>query len=344
MAHLLCTVNAQDAAGLDRALGELRAGMREAGGVSIVHEEHARLLEGAREHFGYADGFAQPAVEGVSDEKARGGGVPEAEGRWRPLAAGEFVLGYEDEDSRVDPEHRLPTAPATPLGRNGTYMVWRKLHQDVALYRRALAEAAPLYEDGDEELLAAKVVGRWRNGTPLVRSPNAPQAGFHAAVAGANDFRYAAEDPAGRRCPIGAHIRRANPRDSLGFEGRLTFRHRMIRRGMPYGPPLPDGVTEDDGRERGLVFVSFQASISRQFESVQIQWLDDGNVFGLGDDRDFLLGDVSATAAGKMTIEGDPPFFLAGQRAFVVTRGGEYLFVPGMAALRALADGVLSPR
>jgi Dyp-type peroxidase family len=344
MAHLLCTVNAQDADGLDAALDQLREGMRTAGGVTIVHEEHARLLEGAREHFGYADGFAQPAVEGMSDEKARGGGVPEAEGRWRPLAAGEFVLGYEDEDSRVDPEHRLPTAPATPLGRNGTYMVWRKLHQDVASFRRALAEASRLYEDGDEERLAAKVVGRWRNGTPLVRSPHAPQPGFHAGAPGANDFRYAGDDPGGRRCPIGAHIRRANPRDALGFDGRLTFRHRMIRRGMPYGPPLPDGVTEDDGRERGLVFVCFQASISRQFEGVQTQWLNDGNLFRLGDDKDFLLGDSSAAGAGKMTIEGDPPFFLAGQRAFVVTRGGEYLFVPGMAALGALAGGALSPR
>jgi hypothetical protein len=112
----------------------------------------------------------------------------------------------------------------------------------------------------------------------------------------------------------------------------------MIRRGMPYGPVLPDGVLEDDGAERGLVFVSFQASIFRQFEGVQAPWINDGNIFGLGTDKDFLLGDASGS--GKMTIQGEKPFFLAPQQAFVVTRGGEYLFVPGISGLRAIADGV----
>jgi deferrochelatase/peroxidase EfeB len=150
------------------------------------------------------------------------------------------------------------------------------------------------------------------------------------------------------RCPVGAHVRRSNPRDALGaakgpggkvstFEGHLSFRHRMIRRGMPYGPPLPEGVTKDDGTDRGLVFVCFQASISRQFEGVQVQWLNAGNIFGLGHDRDFILG--SPDGKGKMTIQGKPPFFLAPQETFVRMRGGEYLFVPGMTALAALADG-----
>jgi deferrochelatase/peroxidase EfeB len=115
------------------------------------------------------------------------------------------------------------------------------------------------------------------------------------------------------------------------------MRHRMIRRGMPYGPPLAEGVTEDDGTARGLIFVSFQANIARQFEGVQGPWLADGNIFGLGHDRDYLLGDASGT--GKMTIQGRRPFFLAPQQPFVTTRGGEYLFVPGIAALRAIADG-----
>jgi Dyp-type peroxidase family len=296
--------------------------------VTVAYSLDARMLGGGlREHFGYADGFAQPAIEGATEDRTRGGGVPEADGGWRALAPGEFILGYEDEDSRVDPKRRLPSAPADPLGRSGTYMVWRKLHQDVALFRRTVARAAAGYPGGEEEL-AAKIVGRARDGTPLIASDD-PQ--------NSNDFRYDG-DPDGRRCPLGAHIRRSNPRDALGWEGRLSFRHRIIRRGMPYGEPLPDGATDDDREERGLVFVAFGASISRQFEGIQVQWLNDGNVFHLGHDKDYILGDSAATA--KMTIQGDPPYFLAPQPSFVTTRGGEYLFVPGITALAAIADGV----
>ncbi len=334
-AHVMLTVNGQTP---DQTKSELKrlAAEAEAGGARIVHQEDAALLQGAREHFGYADGFAQPAIEGVNEERANGGGVPLANGGWRPLALGEFVLGYPDEDSRDDPGRR-PSAPDDPLGRNGTYLVWRKLHQRVALFRQVLREAAQLYEDGDEQKLRAKVVGRWPNGTPLVSHPDGPLPDFDATDPDANEFRYAGSDPEGMRCPLGAHIRRSNPRDALGWEGRLSFRHRMIRRGMPYGPPLPEGA-EDDKRDRGLVFVCFNASISRQFESVQVQWLNSGNIFGLGLDKDFVLGDPAGT--GKMTVPGRPPFFLAPQRSFVTTRGGEYLFVPGLTALRAIADGV----
>jgi len=334
-AHVLLTINAQEADDHRRALGLMRDAMGAAGGLKIIYQQDTSLLKGAREHFGYADGFAQPAVEGASEAKAPGGGVPEKDGRWRALAPGEFVLGYPDEDTRDDPKRRLPAAPDDPLGKSGTYMVWRKLHQDVALWRRVLRDAAKLYKGGDEQKLAAKVVGRWPDGTPLITHPDKPDPKFNPAARGANDFRYTG-DLDGRRCPIGAHIRRSNPRDALGFEGALTFRHRMIRRGMPYGAPLPDGTFTDDGVPRGLVFVSFQASISRQFEAVQMQWLNDGNIFGLGHDKDFLLGD--SNGVGKMTIQGDPPFFLAPQDPFVKTMGGEYLFVPGISALAALAD------
>jgi Dyp-type peroxidase family len=335
-AHVLLVVNAQTPELLAGTLHELRGGIGDAGGVAIVREQHAQLLGGAREHFGFADGFAQPAVAGAGEEKAHGGGVPLKHGGWRALATGEFVLGYPDEDTLTDRRRRLPAAPADPLGRSGTYLVWRKLHQDVALWRRTLRAAAARYDGGDERKLAAKVVGRWQDGAPLATHPDAPDPAFDAAAPGANDFRYG-DDPDGRRCPIGAHIRRSNPRDALGHDGTLSMRHRMIRRGMPYGPPLADGALEDDGAERGLVFVSFQASIARQFEGVQGPWLGDGNIFGLGHDGDYLLG--NATGAGKMTIQGRRPFFLAPQQPLVTTRGGAYLFVPGIAALRALAAG-----
>jgi Dyp-type peroxidase family len=336
--HVLATVNALDEAALQRELGRLRDDCAHTGGVAMAYEQRTELLPEAREHFGYTDGFAQPALAGSDDPTDRriGGGVPEADGAWRALAPGEFVLGYEDEDTRVDPERGLPSAPADPFGRSGTYMVWRKLYQDVALFRHVLREAAELYGGGNHEKLAAKVVGRWPNGTPLVASPDAPIADFDPkSDPRTNGFRYAAEDPDGRRCPIGAHIRRSNPRDSLGFDGLLSFRHRIIRRGMPYGPPLPADAIEDDHVDRGLIFVCFNASISRQFEGIQAQWLNDGNVFHLGHDSDFLMGDPHGT--GKMTVEGDPPFLLGPQGPFVTTRGGAYLFVPGMRALAALA-------
>jgi Dyp-type peroxidase family len=332
--HVLATVNARTEDDLRDELRQLRADAAGAGGVAVAYEQPARLLAEAREHFGYRDGFAQPAVAGVADAEERriGGGVPE-KGGWRPLAAGEFVLGYDDEDQR------LPNAPNEPYGRSGTYMVWRKLRQDVALFRRTLRDGAARYEDGDHEKLAAKVVGRWRNGGPLVGYPDAPPPDpFDPKDRSVNAFGYATEDAAGYRCPVGAHIRRSNPRDGMGFEGQLTFRHRIIRRGMPYGDPLPDGVLEDDGNDRGLIFVCFNASISRQFQAIQAQWLNDGNALHLGHDSDFLLGHPLGT--GKMTVQAPAPagpFLLGPQGPFVTTRGGGYLFVPGLRALAALA-------
>jgi len=350
-AHVLVIVNGRARAEVEAEVAALRASMAQAAGVSVVHEQYAELLSPAgpepgappREQFGFADGAAQPAIAGVSDSAAPGGGVPLADGSWRALALGEFVLGYPDEDTLVDPQTRLPSAPADPLGRAGTYVVYRKLRQDVALFRRVLRDATTRFASGDEELLAAKVVGRWRNGTPLVTSPDRPDPEFSATAAGSNAFRYLDVDADGRRCPLGAHIRRSNPRDALGWPGLddaglLSFRHRIIRRGVPYGAPLPDGVFEDDGVDRGLVFVCFNSSISRQFESVQLQWLNDGNGFHLGHDSDFLLG--SPLGTGKMTVQGAPPFMLGPQGPFVTTRGGEYLFMPGIAALRALARGI----
>jgi Dyp-type peroxidase family len=350
-AHVLVTLNGRARDEIEAELVSLRASIERAAGVSIVHEQYAELLTPPagdpaappREQFGFADGAAQPAIAGVSDGSAPGGGVPLADGSWRALAPGEFVLGYPDEDTLVDSQKRLPSAPADPLGRSGTYVVYRKLRQDVALFRRVLRDAASRFTSGNEEMLAAKIVGRWRNGTPLVTSPDRADPRFSASAPGSNSFRYLDVDVDGRRCPLGAHIRRSNPRDALGWPGLddaglLSFRHRIIRRGVPYGPPLPGDVLEDDGVDRGLVFVCFNASISRQFESVQLQWLNDGNGFHLGYDSDFLLG--SPLGTGKMTIQGDPPFMLGPQGPFVTTRGGEYLFMPGIAALRALARGI----
>jgi Dyp-type peroxidase family len=325
-ASVLVMINAQEQAALDAAVDDLR-GELDGSGVAVLHVETGAVLAGNREHFGFSDGFAQPAVAGDGNVSRAGDGKPEAHGRWEELALGEFILGYEDEDQQ------LPEAPRGPLGRNGTYMVYRKLHQHVAEFRRALRERAASFPGG-EEALAAKIVGRWRDGTPVILSPDGSDRERHLTPERINDFRYE-DDPDGRRCPLGAHIRRVNPRDALGWHATRSRRHRMIRRGMPYGPPAPDGEV-DDGQDRGLIFVSFGSSIRRQFEIVQAQWCGDGNIFGLGDDKDWiLLADDRPSA--KMTIQGDPPRFLVGQPRFVTVRAGEYLLVPSIAGLRELA-------
>lgn len=324
-AHLLLMVNAASPEALEQRAGELRARVESAEGVHVVAEQRAGTLAGAREHFGFADGFDQPAVAG-----ARGGrpgeGVRTKDG-WRPVAAGEFVLGYDDEDGG------LPAAPAAPLGRNGTYLVYRKLEQDIARFREIVRDHAERFWDGDTELVAAKLVGRWRDGSPLVLSPRRTDPVLAADRDRVNDFRYAA-DPRGFACPLGAHIRRTNPRDGLPGGAERTRRHRIIRRGMSYGAPLPEDAPAD-GTERGLIFMCFNASIARQFEVLQ-GWCMDGDQFGLGDDRDFLTGSNEENG-GKMTIQGTPPRFVSPQPPLVITRGGEYLFLPGLTALRALA-------
>ena len=342
-AHVLVTVNALDPEPLAAAMQQVKA-MIARHGHQIVSSQDAHTLKDSREHFGFGDGFAQPAIRGATEERAKGGGVPLPGGKWRPLEPGEFILGYPDEDTVLDAKRRLPAAPDGPLGRNSTYMVWRRLHQDVALFRRVTKAAAAHYEGGDERKLRAKIVGRWDDGAPLVTHPDEPPPddAFDGTRPHTNEFGYHEEDPTGARCPIGSHVRRSNPRDSLGWEGRLTFRHRIIRRGMPYGEPLPDGELKDDGAERGLVFVCFQADIARQFEAIQVQWLNDGNIFGLGHDADFIMG-THREGGGSMVIQGECPFYLSGQDDFVTTRGGEYLFVPSLSGLRAIAAGKTKP-
>ena len=174
---------------------------------------------------------------------------------------------------------QLPPMP-TPdiLGRNGTYVIFRKLHTQVAAYRQYLRAKAADREE--EALLGAKMVGRWQSGAPLALSPERDDPELGSDPRRNNDFLYG-DDPRGFKCPVGAHARRANPRDALDSDGSVDVRlHRMIRRSTSYGPPLPDGVLEDDGADRGIIFVFVGAHIKRQFEFVKTQWLNDGIFIG----------------------------------------------------------------
>ena len=221
------------------------------------------------------------------------------------------------------------------LGRNGTYVVFRKLHTKVAAYRQYLRAKAANREQ--EALLGAKMVGRWQSGAPLALSPERDDPELGSDPRRNNDFLYG-DDPRGFKCPAGAHARRANPRDALDGEGSVDVRlHRMIRRGTSYGPMLPDGVLEDDGADRGIIFVFAGAHLKRQFEFVKTQWLNDGIFIGAPSEKDPLVGAGDGTSSFtiperpiRRRLQELPPF--------VVTRGGEYCFAPSLRAMRWLAE------
>jgi deferrochelatase/peroxidase EfeB len=184
------------------------------------------------------------------------------------------------------------------------------------------------------------MMGRWRSGAPLALCPFHDDPGLGADPRRNNDFLFKEHDPDGFLTPGGSHIRRTNPRDSAvaGF-ARI---HRMIRRGTAYGPLLPEGALEDDGADRGLMFAFVGANLGRQFEFVQSEWVNDGVFFGGGDAKDPIVGSNdgdSSAGDGSFTIPRRPVRKrLQGLSRFVVTRGGEYCFMPGLSALRWLAD------
>jgi Dyp-type peroxidase family len=317
--HVVLTALAPDSARLQAAIDRARPAYQRLSGVSAIWQQDCHMLPTETEPFGYRDGISHPAIEGS--------GIAGSNPLEAPLKAGEFVLGYPDELGGIHaPQPEI-------LGRNGTYAAFRKLHQRVAAFRRYLKDNAAGPED--EELLAAKIMGRWRSGAPLALSPTRDDPDLGADPHRNNAFLYEHDDPAGFITPGGCHIRRGNPRDAaVAGEPRL---HRMIRRGTAYGPPLPEGVLEDDGADRGLMFAFIGAHLGRQFEFVQSEWMNDGVFFGAGNARDPLIG--SGDAPDEFTIPRRPlRRRLRALPRFVVTRGGEYCFMPGLNALSWLGD------
>ncbi|MFC7532429.1 Dyp-type peroxidase [Actinoplanes sp. GCM10030250] len=320
----------------DDEVGRLTAG----GAFEVLHTLSPEPLPGTQslgkkfgvEHFGFADGMSQPVIAGTGQETRLGGD----EARRQVVAAGEFVLGYANGYGKVTPS---PKVRGGDFGRNGTYLVVRQLAQDVAGFNRFLAEATDdgtgIRRDAAIERLAAKLVGRWRSGTSLVRSPHRDD----VDLAEDNGFGFAEVDPYGERCPIGAHTRRANPRDGLGADPRrsveLANLHRIVRRGRVYGP-APDDPFTDDGQDRGLIFICVNANIDRQFEFIHHTWLNNRHFGGLYDEQDPLLGTPSPRG-GTFTVPEEP---FAGRvhsiPSVVTTRGGAYFFLPGIDAVRRL--------
>jgi Dyp-type peroxidase family len=314
--HVVLAATSPDEQLLESALEPARETYRNLSGIKAIWRQNCHALPTETEPFGFRDGISHPAIQGS--------GIPGTNPQELPLKAGEFVLGYKDELAGIQ-----KTEPEI-LGRNGSYVVFRKLHQRVAAFRQYVKANSKSVED--EELLAAKMMGRWRSGAPLALCPFHDDVELGADPRRNNDFLFELDDAAGFKTPGGSHIRRCNPRDAtIAGVARL---HRMIRRGTAYGPTLPEGVTVDDGADRGLMFAFVGAHIGRQFEFVQSQWINDGVFFGAGDDKDPIVGsnEVNFTAPRRPVRRR-----LQGIPQFVVTRGGEYCFMPGLRALRWLS-------
>jgi Dyp-type peroxidase family len=318
--HVVLTALAPDTERLEAALARARQEYQKISGITAIWRQNCHALPNEREAFGFKDGISHPAIEGS--------GIPGANPLERPLRPGEFVLGYPDE---------MGDLPATPkpdvLGRNGSYVVFRKLHQRVAAFRQYLKARSSIPQD--EELLAAKMMGRWRSGAPLALCPLHDDPELGADPRRNNAFLFKEDDAIGYHTPCGSHIRRMNPRDA-DVAGVVRI-HRMIRRGTSYGPPLPDGVLEDDGQERGLMFAFVGANLGRQFEFVQSEWMNDGRFFGGGATKDPVAG-ANSGADGYSFPRRPLAMRIKGLSQFVLTRGGEYCFLPGLRALRWLGE------
>lgn len=318
------------------------------------------------EHFGFVDAIGDPVFEGQypggeEHQRCVGQGAVDGQGRWRPLAAGEFILGWPDEAQEV-------AGAAMPLefSRNGSFFALRKLHQHVETWDewihsrgQALKRHWNLASDADAvELLKAKMAGRWSDGVPLslAATPDEWRA-FNARLTRGSPEWLAAithfgflDDMDGSRCPVTAHIRRANTRDMLDplwdrapkqrMGSVLNNRRRILRRGLPYG-----GRGDPQG-EHGIIMLSHCASLFRQFEFIQQQWMNYGLDFNAGNDADPIVGTHAPGARFVIAAAADSghtPFIASGLPQFVSTRGGDYFFAPSLTALRLIAQRLVDP-
>jgi len=348
-------------------------------GSAVLRDDGGKLAPTNKEHFGLSDGFGDPVFigqygPGAEAIKRIGGGKLLPDQSWAPLATGEFLLGYPDEAQEI-PGAAMPIE----FSRNGTFMAYRKLHENVASFSGYVSAQGRSYAalmdvpDPDEAraTVSAKLVGRWDDGVPLMAAPTyAEWEAFNRTLAAAQatgdkaklaeialdyvNFTYR-PDPAGATCPVTAHLRRVNTRDMLDprfsatnskswMGSALNNRRRILRRGLPYGSVDPANLT-DEG-EHGIVFLAVCSSLFRQFEFVQQQWVQYGLDFNSGSDTCPIVGNHDETS--KFVIATDPdgdggPFICDRIPQFVEPRGGEYFFIPSMTALRMIGMGIVDP-
>lgn len=310
---------------------------------AIMARDGDAMLPTAKEHFGFTDGISDPAFAGqyvpaMEPVEAVGGGKIKPAGKgWGSIATGEFILGHASEAQEYP-----PSAAPWSFTRNGTFMAYRKLHQNVGSFLAYADAQAELFRglggadtpEAARETVMAKMVGRWRSGIPLAAAATYAEAQAMAAQwtdvpglqrkgpnrtpaeskrladfeAMLTDFRYAGDEH-GATCPVAAHIRRVNPRDALdptsGTDGAVTDSALTNRRRiMRRGAPYGDNAAKDDGSEHGVIFMAICSSLFRQFEFVQQQWVQYGASFNVGNDTDPLCG--LRRPGAKFVIPGDP--------------------------------------
>ena len=319
----------------------------------LKHNSDGTATPLPKEHFGFTDAIGDPVFEGQYPNDYEqvfqvGNGAFDGKGNWRPLATGEFLLGYPDEAQEI-----AGAAMPHDFSRNGTFMAYRKLHQKVAAFRTFLDKTAEQFgavtgiqshEDARDTLMA-KMAGRWSDGVPVSLAPTVaewkqfnidhPESDPNARYKALWDFKFrypkndrgepdARDDPEGIRCPLTAHVRRVNTRDMMDPTGGpkgsvLNNRRRILRRGLPYGES-PEGTQDED--EHGIVMLVVCASLFRQFEFVQQQWINYGNDSRAGNDTCPIVGNHSNGRPGgkngpkaKFVIPADPA---SGHPAFIV--------------------------
>jgi deferrochelatase/peroxidase EfeB len=303
-------------------------------GLKEVQTQDARALAYSRVHFGYRDGIAQPQIKG-----APGRPVADLQPEVEP---GDFLLGCGYTNAFGG--NYIGQLPGV-LGDNATYASFRIMVQDVRAFEDFLSRSADR-TGMDRELVAAKLMGRWRNGSPLVLCPETPDPHHPIPSEAINRYDYAPgpghaafyDDSEGLRCPIGAHTRRLNPRGALVVGKPHT--HRLIRRGMPFGPPFhPD--EPDDGKQRGLVGYFICGDFETQFEFILRAWGNrDFASYGIRGTTDPFVGRQRASG-GVFTIRTagtDDPVVLSDLPQLVETSTEVYCFIPGIGGLRYLAS------
>jgi Dyp-type peroxidase family len=301
-------------------------------GMALVEMQNGQPVFTAKLHFGYTDGISMTTIRG-GPEKYH----PDHQQACEPWL---FVL-REEAGNYVVPEPR-------ELGLNGSFAVFKKVETDVVGFENFLQSNK---DKIDPELLAAKMCGRWRNGVPLALSPDTDSPAGGISPEQMNNFEYVSADgsgdPKGIRCPVGAHIRRVNPRGQpvagQGQPGGSNNSHRIIRRGLPYGP-IYDPTKPYDGIERGILFYFINANIENQYEFVLRRWVNDSEFVGAvrlnPNSKDPLIGtqDPAESVFIIPQANGSPPTEIKGLSSFVTTKAAAYVFLPSITAIKFVAN------